>query len=536
MIFPGKSSRCGTTGWLLLVLAALCAGPSFGAGPKPVRPGDPVVTLNSDQYGYLPLPARYMVSGLSLLTLHFVDSDHLLFTFHTHGLLTRLADSNPEDNDRRVTAVLIELPSGKELARTVWRTRDQDQYLWPLAHGRFMLRIRSKLTVIDPVAGLASGHAFEEHPFLEFKRRIGYIAVSPGGDLLSVETLPARTQQDAGTGNAAEEETPAKSSVEIRFFRLAYVSDAEGKTGRVIAKVAGGLLTQTMVNIPATAEGFIDITKDKDTGYLFDFQNHAGKRTELAGYMTGCMPRSYFISRSEFVAFGCGLQDRVLLSEFNLRGEEPWVQELRGEHISPVITAAPDAGRFVLSRMLVSGTLVDASTVAPDQVSAQELTVMQNHSGRVLLRTQASPMQRAGQNFDLSPNGMWFATLQSTQTGHDDSLTQHTKIVVFHLPELTAADEKDLKLAATSTPEKNEAMIRLFSPREAKRVEAAAPNVITVGPSGTMAQMAAENGTVGDAAPEKPRKKPSLYDADHPSEEPKPKPKVPPPPPSPGFN
>ncbi len=515
--------RCGTPGWRRRVAAGtllLAGSAAWAGGPKPGRPGDPAYTLETSPYGYLPLPVRYLVSGLSMLTLHFVDNDHLLFTFHTHGLLKRLPDSNPEDNDRNVTAVLIELPSGKELARTTWRTRDQDQYLWPLGHGRFVLRIRSKLTVLDPMGGLASGHAFEEHPFLEFKRRIGYIAISPGGDLLSVETLPTRVQSAAADG--AQDDTPARPPVEIRFFRLSFSGEGEGKGGKVIARVAGGIVTQQMVHIPATAEGFLDITKDGDNGYLFDFQSHAGKRLELAGYATTCAPRSYFVDRSEFVALGCGLSGKVVLSEFDLRGEEPWVQALAGTHISPIITSAPDAGRFVLSRLLVTGTYIDPESVTPDQLSGQELTVIQNHDGRVLLKTQASPMQRAGQNYDLSPNGMWFATFESTQRGQEDSLTQHTKIAVFHLPEPTAAEEKDLKLAAAATPEKNEAPIRLMTASEAKRTDAAAkaPDVITVGPAGTMAQVAAENenASEGDGAP---RKKPSLYDTNQPGDVPK---------------
>ena len=510
--------------WLLLVLAAAWGALGFAAGPRPARPGDPAFTLETDPYGYLPLPAKFMVSGLSMLTLHFVDNEHLLFTFHSHGLLKRLADSNPEDNDRSVTAVLIELPSGKEVARTTWRTRDQDQYLWPLGHGRFVLRIRSRLTVLDPMGGLASRHAFEEHSFLEFKRRIGYVSVSPGGDLLSVETLPARA---AATSSDDAEDESARPAVEIRFFRLEYADDTDGRSRKVIPKVAGGLVTRRMLNIPATSEGFIDVSKDKDAGYLFDFQSHAGKRVELAGYATTCAPKTYLVSRSEFVSFGCSTAGKEVLSEFDLRGAEPWVNVLQGTYIAPVITSSPDAGRFVLSRLMVSGTYIDPASIVPDQVSAQELTVMQNHDGHVLLKTRASPMQRSGQNFDLSPNGMWFATLQSTQTGQDDTLTQHTKIVVFHLPELTAADEKSLKMAAADVPEKNEAPIRLLSPNDAKRVDAQAkaPNVITIGPAGTMAQAAAEDVTGGDAAP---RKKPSLYDAEHPADADHTKPKPPP--------
>ena len=507
-----------------LILAAaliLNALPLAHAGPKPgTRPGDPALTLPAETYGYLPLPPRYLASGLSMFTLHFVDETHLLFTFHTRGLLERLPDANPDDEDRRVTAVLIELPSGKELARTVWRTRDQNQYLWPLGHGRFVLRIRSRLTVLDPMHGLAHGDTFFEHPFLDFKRRIGYLSVSPGGDLLSVETIAARSKQPADADpQATEEEPSAKAAVEIRFYRLAFRDEDEpGKPERVLPRVAGGLAVQNMVHIPATSEGFLDITKDKGVGYLFDFQSHSGKRIELAGYETTCIPRTYFISRSEFVAFGCQTQDKPVLSEFNLRGEEPWVQVLQGSYTAPIITSAPAAGRFVLSRLMVSGSYVDLDNLLPEELAAQELTILQNHDGRVLLKTQASPIQRAGQNFDLSPDGLSFATVQSTQTTHSDETTQHTRIVVYHLPGLTSADEKQLKLAADSIPEKSEAPIRLLTASQARRQDATPAITVRSGAAATpvATRTATQAANEGDATDEQPRKKPSLYDADHP--------------------
>ena len=503
---------------------AVCAS---GAAPaRPNGPNEPAITLAADRYGYQPVPARYLAAGLSMFTLNFVDSTHLLFTFHTAGLMPRLPDAAPDDNDRRITAVLIELPSGKELARTVWRTRDQDQYLWPLSHGRFLLRIRSKLSVLDPLRGLAEGNPFIEQPFLEFKRRIGYIAVSPGGELLSVETLPPRAQHpdsasamDAGPPAATEPETAARSAVEVHFYRLSVEADPN-KPKRLYAAVAGILLTRTMIHVPATAEGYIDITQDGSNGYLFDFLTHTGKRVELAGYETTCVPRTYFVSRSEFVAFGCQLQGKVILSEFDLRGQQPWVQALNGAHITPLIISAPDAGRFALSRILVNGTYIDMENLAPEELSSQELIVMQNHDGRLLLKTQATPIQRAGQNFDLSEDGLSFATMQTAQVTQHGETTQNTKIVVYHLPALTPADEKELKLAASAAPEKNDGVVRLFGTRQAK-AEAETEKVtvhtgVTTAAPAAIVAPAATQDTIGDPNPDQPRKPPSLYDADHP--------------------
>ncbi len=519
--------RCLPVGGLAI---ALIAAAGWGEGPKPavVKPGDPAITLAAERYGYMPLPKQYLAAGLSMYSLHFVDTTHLLFTFHTRGLMERLPDSAPDDNDRRITAVLIELPSGKEVARTVWRTRDQDQYLWPLAHGRFLLRIRSKLSVIDPVRRLGDGNAFAEQPFLEFKRRIGYIEVSPGGELLSVETLPPRAQEasaatamDAGPAKEVEEDAPARSVVETRFFRLLEQSEP-GKPERLIASAAGGLLTRSLIHVPATAEGFIDTTRDGSNGYLFDFQTHAGKRMELAGYETTCSPRTYMVSRSEFVAFGCQIQDKSLLSEFDLRGQQPWVQVLAGQYISPMVTAAPAAGRFVLSRITVGGTYVDLNSILPDEMTAQELTVMQNHDGRVLLKTKATPIERSGQNFDLSEDGMWFVTLQTTQTTRGEETTQKAQILVYQLGPLTAADQKEVKLAEEAAPAKNDAVVRLVSSAAPVKHTAEAEAVTVHTAAKTITAVAetpgpAPKATLGDVHDDDaPRKPPSLYDPDHP--------------------
>ncbi len=490
------------------------------------RPSDPVLSLPMEKYGFQTIPPRYLISGATMFTLHFVDDTHLLFTFHTRGLMARMPDASPEDDDRRVTAVLIELPTGRELARTVWRTRDQEQYLWPLAHGRFLLRMRNKLTVLDPLHDLGEGNAFLEHPFLDLKRRIGYIAVSPGGDLLAVETAPLRSQQtqsaarrltpgagsSAETGAAQEPEQSARATVEIHLFRVS-PEDKPGEHEHLIAHSSGLIGARSLVHIPATAEGFIDVIKESPESYLFDFQSHAGKRIELAGYATTCSPRPFFVSRSEFVAFGChGAPDKIQLSGFNLRGEEPWIQVFSNQHIAPALLSAPAAGRFVLSRLLVANTFVDLENLLPQELSAQEITVMQNHDGRQLLKLQVAPIQRAGQNFDISPDGMSFAAIQGGQ------------LAIYHLPALTAKDQKELKLALESTPERNEAMIRLQGAPGKQENEAGKltvgtkSSVVAVSPVAAAPVAATEPSAAqaGDPAPEAPRKAPSLYDADHP--------------------
>jgi hypothetical protein len=468
-----------------------------------VRPGDPYLSIPYDRLGFEPVQQRFLVGGATMFTLNFVDDTHLLLTFNTHGLIPRLPDAKPDDDDRLVNAELIELPSGNILARTQWHTRDREQYLWPLAHGQFLLRIRNRLTVIDPIHSLATPDPFQQQRFLDLDRRIGYLNLSPGGDLLCVETIPPPVSVVDGPASRTE------TLIHVYFFRMIYTAEP-GQPPHLTAQSAGQLATQRLIRVPATSEGFLDTSRESPGTWLFDFQSHAGKRIELSPYDTTCQPTPFFVSRTEFVAFGCrGSDSKLELSGFNMRGEEPWIQMLSSQQIAPSFASAPDAGRFVFSHILVTGTFYDIDNLSPEELSAQEIMVIQNHDGRILLKVQASPIQRTGQNFDISPDGLSFAVLRAD---HLD---------VFHLPPLTAKDQEQVKLAAADMPEKNDARIRLTITRPAAAAPAKADTALTIPvdappalPSAPLPQSSPADPAADD---DQPRKPPSLYGPDYPN-------------------
>ncbi len=487
------------------------------AAPKPLKPGDPVTSIPLEPLGFLGMPAAQLVGGATMFTVHFADNTHILLTFNSRGLIPRLNDGVPQTDDRLITALLVELPTGNVLARTTWHTRDRDQYLWPLAHGLFLLRIQAKLSVIDPVHSFAiGGDAFHAQPFLQLDQRIGYISLSPGGDLLCVETIvpphPVSQTTDA-TPQVVHFDT--QPTAELRFYRLAFVASDSGPP-QLRAQAAGQVGARSLIRVAATAEGFLDILKESNRTWLFDFQSHAGKRMELAPFDTTCAPSPYFVSRTEFIALGCrGSDTRVMLSGFNLRGEQPWIQVLAGQQISPILVTAPDAGRFAFSRILVSGSYYDIQNLIPEELSGQEIQVIQNHDGRVLLHVQPSPIQRTGQNFDLSADGL------------NLTIIRNGNLEVYRLPELTAKDNEQVKRAAADMVEKSEARIGLMSKRPASNPKAAplpSSPVPTAPPSALEPAMTinAPSSTVpkanaGDAQPDDgPRTPPSLYGPDYP--------------------
>jgi len=518
---------------LLGLLTVVSRLQGFPAGP---RTSGPELKIPLEPIGFLPPAARMLAGGGPLFTLNYVDDTHLLFTYYTRGLLPRLPDATPDDSDGLVAGVLLELPSGKVLARTQWRMRDRDQYLWSIGHGRFLVRIRSRLVLLNPMGKLGSGDAFEEEPFGTFARQIGFITTSPGGDLLIVETVPppkprliggaASAAALAATQSPKPKPEPAKPDVQVFFFRMV-LDQKPGQPEVLQRRSAGVVAALNLISVPANAEGFLSTSQESRGVYLFDFHTHDGKNAELSPYETTCAPHPFFVSRSEFIAFGCHGADKPQIGGFNLKGEHAWIEVLSNDHLSPLIVSAPAAGRFALSRMTFQGGLIDPQNAIPQGLAAQEITVRQNHDGRMLLKILADPVQRPAQNFDLSPDGLSLAVLR---TGN---------IEVYRLPALSGKDVTALKLAAAMEPAKNDARVMLDSKpmvpashsAPAPAVSAASDNSASGGDTGAgVAHITSQPSTpavlptpksAGDATasenvPVEHRKPPSLYGTDQP--------------------
>ncbi|HEV2619193.1 MAG TPA: hypothetical protein VGU23_04565, partial [Acidobacteriaceae bacterium] len=105
----------------------------------PLRAGAGPVEIPLSWLGYQPPAEDFMLAGSSMLTVDFVDADHLLVTFGVRRLMKREPDDPASDDDHTIGAFLVEVASGKVLARTEWRAHDRRRYLWSLGHGRFLL-------------------------------------------------------------------------------------------------------------------------------------------------------------------------------------------------------------------------------------------------------------------------------------------------------------------------------------------------------------------------------------------------------------
>jgi hypothetical protein len=433
------------TGTAVLALSLL-----FVTKPGAAKGPGSVARIPLEPLGFQLPQTQFLLAGSTMMTLDFVDDQHLLLTYSAKRLLKRLPECPASDQDRVIDAILIELPDGKPIAHASWRVHDRGQYLWNLGHGRFMLRNRDTLTTIAPLVNRAKGDTFKERPFIETKRRIGGVLLSPDADLLILETLePLKTAglEEAASASPATASDADKSRtenpVQINLFKLTLLRDDE------VQLIPGAATrSRTPGRVPANAAGYVSILDQGQQHWAFDFNSYDGTKKELAPFDSTCRPSPMLVSRGEFIAFGCHLSHTPqVIGGFNMRGEEMWEQNMTETYISPTFAYAPEAGRFAFSRVITHTSLITDETIMPELVDSQSIIVYQTESGRQILQVKATPVARAGQNFALAPDGMSLAVIRTDA------------IEVYTLPPPTGKEREAMKLAEDAAPKVEEAPI-----------------------------------------------------------------------------
>lgn len=514
------------------------------------RGPDPPQRIALEPFGFQNISNRYLLEGATMLTLDYVDNQHLLVTFGISRLMNRLADCPSEDEDRIVKAVLIELPTGRELASTEWRFHDLGQYLWDLGGGHFLLRQRNTLTTLSPLENLSAGQSFAQQPFLKYDRQIQAIVISADRELLSIESIrrgpprpdsvpvaqvssqassvPNSSGQAPGPVPGLKRRDPnepkpdrARPPTQVDFVRVlrsnslppARHGDIHPQPNtppqgpehtRIVGRVDGRIFTSTTVNVPLTTAGFLRSRASTRDGVMLDFLTFSGKDVDLGDFATTCPPQPTFVSPSEFVAFGCrGDTQSLDLAGFNLKGDFLWQINFTDEQAYPGFVSAIPVGRFAFSRTVTSTHVFGNETPSMDQLQAQEVRVIQTYNGKQLLRVVTSPIQRAGQNFTLSPDGLSLAVIHDNPTVKSNVVTHHTSIEIYALPPLSNTDQAQIKLEAALAPPPSDVHFA-FSPEEIKAAIAAKPDTTNSAPPNPNAATPADSRIAGDPAPPTP--------------------------------
>ncbi len=384
----------------------------------PKGPPKPSVALALEQLGYRPIVSNQtMRAGYANATLNFIDPEHLLFTFSARKLLKREPTQQEGDQDHAVIAEVIHLPDGKVVRQAEWRMHDHASYLWPLANGHFLLRIRGDIYSLDPMGSFNTEH-LGQRELIRSSQQLEMLDISPERDLLMVETtMPDRVGDDP--------DEQKSHPVSVNFYK---VEALPGMPVRLLDR--GRASSPDIFSIAFTAMGVLQTVREDRTHWGFDFHAFSGKTVELAGMTSTCRPRSVFVSSAEFFAYGCrGGDDRKLMGGFNLLSEAKWVFTIDDAPFWVAVDTAPATGRFAVRNTLTNGGVPDQPDgPAGVDLRGQEVRVYGGREGEELLRVASSPTQRPSGNFALSPDGLKLAVM------HDDQLE------IYTLPAIPAAD------------------------------------------------------------------------------------------------
>ena len=429
-------------GWHLGAVLLIC----LGARAVAERPPVPALRIPLEQLGFPGYPVALLHAGASMATVHLLDRTHVLFTFSLRSLVRRLPDEGESDTGRMVAGEIVELPSGKVLARTEWRLRDHGRYLWSAGQGLFVLRSGRELSVFAPLRGLEHGKAFERIALPHRSGTPELIESSPDGKILTVQLQhPEEERNETAEGD----EQSRRKRTTIEFYRLSESEPekSEPEKGQpekrepekrpsergqpdhlVQVQHAGVIGAPGFLRLSVDGDGYLWAEEQRHNAWAVSFNEYEGKPQSLAQVDSTCAPTLRLLSRSEFATLSCGAGDGSRLASFGFDGHLNWDEPLDATLQAPTFATAPLAGRFALSRVYADSTA--AAAAAPLGGVGEEIRVYGNESGDLLLRVNCAPVERTAENFDLSADGRTLAVLGSKS------------LDLYTLPELNAHDLK----------------------------------------------------------------------------------------------
>ena len=404
------------------------------------------IDLSTIGYRIPPLTERTL-EGEPSLSLNFVDAEHVLLTFDPKKMFRRLPECTSGHQDRLMRAAVLDLGSGKIVTQADWYLHDHRPYLWPLGPGKFLLRRKNELYVVDS--------SLHEKLLWSSAKDLLWVAVTPKGDQIIVEM--AEEQKAAAPAQPAT--SNAQNGAAPRF--VAQFLDATTLAAQRTIPL------DNVVNITGTSTGYVDLLHHGDI-WLVRFGPNPRMRRNIARVKSQTVPEIFYGSNNTLQIGWCGSRNcDFSVSSFALTGTRLWHQRWGRFRISPAIVRDEDNSRFGVSTLQQRPDAGEAKTVAVDNstdafqldpserdVFQQDIQVFDTASGNPVFSLNVTPAILNGQNFSLSPNGRRLIVLHGTW------------LELFELPPISSEEQakyaelrskgQDLSALSSSTGDKNE--------------------------------------------------------------------------------
>ncbi len=375
----------------------------------------PAFSIPVEPLGFFAPGVIYQGQRDSLVSLDFLDEDHLLFTFHAPGLIRR--QGNPSaNNERQIRAVVLDLPGGAVASEALWSVHDRDRYLWMLNDGHFLLRDRGDLKIGDA--------SLELSPLFHFRGPLLWVEVDPAQDLLVTESRePADAKAKAGdvsspsTASAqmtVDQDSPSLSGKDSGPLS-ATTNSSPDVVLRILRRESGQVMlmsrTRKTVHLPINSEGWVETLRGRGHEWIFNLNYFRGGSRIIGKIDSMCAPSVEFVSNPEVLVTTCNPDDSRWMVAISTDGKRLWNISKPGTQIWPRLIMAPNGLRLARETLLATHVVNTMSPLSFDDVKAQWVEVYDASSGKIELAAPASPILDGGGNVAISPSARRVAIL-----------------------------------------------------------------------------------------------------------------------------
>ena len=412
-------SRAGvcfrTASRLAATACALCPVLAFAGSHKKSEPAEPppiratlqpVFTIPIEPLGFTSPATFYLGTRNSLVSLDFLDEDHLLLTFRVPGLIHRdhREPMGSDTEERRIRAVVLALPGGNVQAETVWTLHDRRRYLWMLDGGQFLVRDRDELKLGDA--------SLQLRPFLRFPGPVLWVEMDPSHKFV----VTGSSEPPTSASRAGDVPSPTEAAA-------ALVSDDPQPGGnpdlvlRILSRDSGKVLLvshiKAAVHLPINGDGFLETLRGIGKTWVVNLNHFEGGSTILGSVDSFCSPELDFISAREFLATTCESNGDPHVVAMTTGGHRLWETPPSNSAVWPILVRGGGGSRVARETLTVSHGVNAFAPLGTDDIKGQDVQVFDAATGKVALRAQASPIFDAGGNAAMSPSGRRVAIIMA---------------------------------------------------------------------------------------------------------------------------
>jgi hypothetical protein len=373
------------------------------AKPETRASQSPAFSISVEPLGFFAPGAIYQGQRDSLVSLDFLDEDHLLFTFHAPGLIRR--EGKPDaKNERQIRALVVALPSGAVETEATWTAHDRDRYLWMLNDGHFLFRDQADLMLGD--------ESLRPGPLFHFRGPLQWVEMDPTQELLVTESKePADVTVKPG-----DVPSPSTASTQIAVDGEATNANPDIVL-RIIQRFTGEVMlvsrTRQTVHLAINSDGYVEILRGKGHEWVLNLNYFRGGNRIMGKIDSMCAPSVEFVSNPEAVVTTCNPDGSRWMVAMSTSGRRLWNAAKPATQIWPRLIMAPNGLRLARETLLATHEVNSFAPLSFDDVKGQLVEVYDAATGKVELTAEASPILDGGGNVAISPSARHVAVLDA---------------------------------------------------------------------------------------------------------------------------